>query len=165
MQVSTRVAVAGATGYAGGELLRLLLAHPEVEIGAVTASASAGRRLGDSQPHLVPLADRIVEPTQRETLAGHDVVFLALPHGASAEIAAAAGADTVIIDCGADFRLQRSGRLAAVLRQRARRHLAVRAAGAARPARAAGRGPRGSPSPAATRPPPPSPCCRPSPAA
>ncbi len=105
MQVVARVAVAGATGYAGGELLRLLLAHPEVEIGAVTANASAGRRLGESQPHLVPLADRLVEPTSAETLAGHDVVFLALPHGASAEIARQLGEGTVVIDCGADFRL------------------------------------------------------------
>src|SRR6187402_612598 len=86
MRVAVRIAVAGATGYAGGELLRLLLTHPGVEIGALTANASAGRRLGDSQPHLVPLADRAVEPTSAQTLAGHDVVFLALPHGASAEI-------------------------------------------------------------------------------
>ena len=105
MQVLTRVAVAGATGYAGGELLRLLLAHPEVEIGAVTANASAGRRLGESQPQLVPLADRVVLPTSAETLAGHDVVFLALPHGASAQVAEQLDPDTVIIDCGADFRL------------------------------------------------------------
>lgn len=97
--------MAGATGYAGGELLRLLLAHSEVEIGAVTANASAGRRLGDVQPHLVPLADRIVEATSTKTLADHDVVFLALPHGASAAVADELGEDVVIIDCGADFRL------------------------------------------------------------
>jgi len=100
-----RVAIAGATGYAGGELLRLLLGHPVVDIGAVTAGESAGRSLGASQPHLVPLADRLVVPTSPETLAGHDVVFLALPHGASAEIAAGLDPDTVVIDCGADFRL------------------------------------------------------------
>ncbi|HEU5486614.1 MAG TPA: N-acetyl-gamma-glutamyl-phosphate reductase [Microlunatus sp.] len=105
MQVSTTVAVAGATGYAGGELLRLLLGHPTVEIGAVTANTSAGRRLGESQPHLVPLSDRIVQPTSTDTLAGHDVVFLALPHGASAEVAEELGEGTVVIDCGADFRL------------------------------------------------------------
>lgn len=98
------VAVAGASGYAGGELLRLLLAHPEVEIGAVTAHANAGEKLGTLQPHLLPLADRELQPTTAEVLAGHDVVFLALPHGQSAEVAAQLG-ETVVVDCGADFRL------------------------------------------------------------
>lgn len=100
-----KVAVTGCTGYAGGELLRLLLGHPEVEIGAVTAVSSAGSRLGDLQPHLTPLADREVLPTTPEALAGHDVVFLALPHGASAAVAASLGSDTLVVDCGADFRL------------------------------------------------------------
>lgn len=103
--MTVSVAVAGATGYAGGELLRLLLGHPQVEIGAVTAGGSAGSRLGDHQPHLVPLADRTVCSTDAETLAGHDVVFLALPHGTSAPIAEQLGPDTLVIDCGADFRL------------------------------------------------------------
>ena len=74
------VAVAGATGYAGGEVLRLLTAHPEVEVGALTAASSAGSRLGDHHPHLLSLADRIVQPTEAEILAEHDVVVLALPH-------------------------------------------------------------------------------------
>ncbi|WP_219417500.1 N-acetyl-gamma-glutamyl-phosphate reductase [Pseudonocardia nigra] len=100
-----RVAVAGASGYAGGELLRLLLAHPEIEIGSLTAGGSAGTRLGVHQPHLLPLADRELAETTPETLAGHDVVFLALPHGHSAELAAQLGDDTVVIDCGADHRL------------------------------------------------------------
>lgn len=101
-----KVAVAGATGYAGGELLRLLLGHPGVEIGALTAGGSAGRRLGDSQPHLLPLGDRMVEESTPATLAGHDVVFLALPHGTSGPVADALDPDTVVIDCGADFRLE-----------------------------------------------------------
>ena len=100
-----RVAVAGASGYAGGELLRLLLAHPDVEIGTLTAGGSAGTRLGVHQPHLLPLADRVLEETTAETLAGHDVVFLALPHGKSAELAAQLGDDTLVVDCGADHRL------------------------------------------------------------
>lgn len=101
------VAVAGASGYAGGEVLRLLLGHPEVRIGAVTGSSNAGQPLGALQPHLVPLADRVLEETSVEVLAGHDVVFLALPHGQSAQYAdALAGPDgPVVIDCGADFRL------------------------------------------------------------
>jgi N-acetyl-gamma-glutamyl-phosphate reductase len=99
-------AVAGASGYAGGEVLRLLLAHPDIEIGALTAASSAGSPLGDHHPHLVPLADRILQPTTTEILAGHDVVFLGLPHGQSGAVAADLGDDVLVIDCGADFRLE-----------------------------------------------------------
>jgi N-acetyl-gamma-glutamyl-phosphate reductase len=102
---SISVAVAGASGYAGGEVLRLLLGHPDVTIGAVTGSSNAGQSLGALQPHLVPLADRVLEDTDIETLAGHDVVFLALPHGESSQYADALGDEVVVIDCGADFRL------------------------------------------------------------
>ncbi|MEU9794375.1 N-acetyl-gamma-glutamyl-phosphate reductase [Streptomyces sparsogenes] len=107
--MAVRVAVAGASGYAGGEVLRLLLAHPQVEIGALTGNSNAGRRLGALQPHLLPLADRVLEPTGPEALAGHDVVFLALPHGQSAAVAEQLGGEVVIIDCGADFRLEDAG--------------------------------------------------------
>ncbi|KAA2256375.1 N-acetyl-gamma-glutamyl-phosphate reductase [Solihabitans fulvus] len=103
--MTVRVAVAGASGYAGGELLRLLLAHADVEIGTLTAGGNAGALLGQLQPHLLPLADRVLAETTPEQLAGHDVVFLALPHGHSAELAAQLGADTLVIDCGADHRL------------------------------------------------------------
>lgn len=106
----TTVAVAGASGYAGGEILRLLLGHPayadgRLSIGALTAAASAGTTLGEHHPHLLPLASRVVEPTDLDTLMGHDVVFLGLPHGNSAALAEQLGSDTVVIDCGADFRL------------------------------------------------------------
>ncbi len=100
-----RAAVAGASGYAGGEILRILLGHPEIEIGAVTADSSAGRSLGEFHPHLVPLAGRVVQPTTVDTLAGHDLVFLALPHGTSAALAVGLGDEVVVVDCGADFRL------------------------------------------------------------
>src|SRR5687767_4070274 len=100
-----KVAVAGASGYAGGELLRLLLAHPEVEVGALTAGSNAGETLGSLQPHLVPLADRVLQETSAETLRGHDVVFLALPHGQSGPLAAELGEEVLVVDCGADFRL------------------------------------------------------------
>ncbi|MFC8987308.1 N-acetyl-gamma-glutamyl-phosphate reductase [Streptomyces sp. NPDC057115] len=103
--MTVRVAVAGASGYAGGELLRLLLAHPGVEIGALTGNSNAGQPLGALQPHLRPLAGRILEPTTAEVLAGHDVVFLALPHGQSAAVAEQLGPDVLVIDMGADFRL------------------------------------------------------------
>ncbi|MFF3764079.1 N-acetyl-gamma-glutamyl-phosphate reductase [Streptomyces sp. NPDC001922] len=103
--MAVRAAVAGASGYAGGELLRLLLGHPQIEIGALTANSNAGQRLGAVQPHLLPLADRVLEPTTGDTLAGHDVVFLALPHGQSAAVAEQLGDAVLIIDVGADFRL------------------------------------------------------------
>jgi len=99
------VAIAGASGYAGGEILRLLLGHPDMKVGALTAASSAGTRLGDVHPHLTPLADRVLAPTTPETLAGHEVVFLALPHGNSAALVSQLPDDVVVIDCGADFRL------------------------------------------------------------
>lgn len=104
------VAVAGASGYAGGEILRLLLGHPalgdgRLRIGALTAAASAGTDVTEHHPHLLPLTGRTLEPTTADVLAGHDVVFLALPHGHSGEIAERLGPDTLVVDCGADFRL------------------------------------------------------------
>lgn len=104
------VAVAGASGYAGGEILRLLLGHPayadgRLRIGAVTAAASAGTSLAEHHPHLLPLANRVLEATDADTLSGHDVVFLALPHGHSAALAEQLGPEVLIVDCGADFRL------------------------------------------------------------
>ncbi|MDQ2588557.1 N-acetyl-gamma-glutamyl-phosphate reductase [Saccharothrix yanglingensis] len=103
--MTVRIAVAGASGYAGGEVLRLLLGHPDVEMGALTAGGNAGTPLLAHQPHLLPLADRVLEETTAERLRGHDVVFLALPHGKSAAIAAELGDDTLVVDCGADHRL------------------------------------------------------------
>ena len=106
----TSVAVAGASGYAGGEILRLLLGHPaytdgRLTIGALTAAASAGTTVSEHHPHLLPLGGRVLEATDANVLAGHDVVFLALPHGHSAALAEQLGVDTVLVDCGADFRL------------------------------------------------------------
>jgi N-acetyl-gamma-glutamyl-phosphate reductase len=99
------VAVAGASGYAGGEVLRLLAAHPEFEVTTVTAFANAGQPLSSVQPHLRSLADLVLVDTTPENLAGHDVVFLALPHGKSGELTAQLDAKTLVVDCGADHRL------------------------------------------------------------
>src|SRR6185436_18685456 len=101
------VALAGASGYAGGEILRLLLGHPayadgRLRIGALTAAASAGTTLGEHHPHLLPLARNVLEPTEIDVLRGHDVVFLGLPHGHSAVLAEQLGPETLVIDCGAD---------------------------------------------------------------
>jgi N-acetyl-gamma-glutamyl-phosphate reductase len=111
--MTIRIAVAGATGYAGGEILRLLLAHPAVQdgraqIGTLAAGRNAGSLLGEHQPHLVPLQDRMLAETTPETLAGHEVVFLALPHGQSAALAEHLDPAVVVLDCGADFRLEQA---------------------------------------------------------
>lgn len=103
--MTIRVAVAGASGYAGGELLRLLSGHPDVTVGALTAGGNAGTTLGTHHPHVLPFAGRSLSETTPEVLAGHDVVFLALPHGQSAALAEQLDDDVVVIDCGADFRL------------------------------------------------------------
>lgn len=99
------VAVAGASGYAGGELLRLLAAHPDLEVTTVTAHQNAGQSLGSVQPHLRSLAHLQLQPTEPGVLEGHDVVFVALPHGKSGELTATLSADTLVVDCGADHRL------------------------------------------------------------
>lgn len=99
------VAVSGASGYAGGEILRLLAAHPEVEIRTVTAHSNAGQPLIDHQPHLRSLAHLTLQDTTTEVLAGHDVVFLALPHGQSAQYTETLADVPLVIDAGADHRL------------------------------------------------------------
>jgi N-acetyl-gamma-glutamyl-phosphate reductase len=103
--MSLSVAVAGASGYAGGEVLRLLAGHPEFTIRTVTAHSNAGQPLVAVQPHLRSLAHLTLVDTTAENLAGHDVVFLALPHGKSGEITEQLSDDTLVIDCGADHRL------------------------------------------------------------
>lgn len=99
------VGVTGATGYAGGEVCRLLAGHPFLRLTGVHAGASAGQRFGDLQPHLLPYADLEVLPSTPADLAGYDVVVLALPHGESAAVAAELPDGVLVIDCGADHRL------------------------------------------------------------
>ena len=139
-----RVGVAGASGYAGGELLRLL-ARPSGgrDRRADRRRSSAGSRSASTSRTCVPLADRVLEPTTAETLAGHDVV---VPRAAARRSRPrwppSSGRRRVVVDCGADLRLRRPGGLGAVLRRRPRRHLALRparaAAAAARSATAGG---------------------------
>ncbi len=107
------VAVAGASGYAGGELLRLLAEHSDFEVRTVTANRNAGQRLVDVQPQLRSLAHLTLVDTTAETLNGHDVVFLALPHGKSGELTSHLSEQTLVVDCGADHRLERESDWAA----------------------------------------------------
>ncbi|MGJ0388719.1 N-acetyl-gamma-glutamyl-phosphate reductase [Microbacterium sp. CGR1] len=99
------VAVSGASGYAGGEILRLLASHPDIEIRTVTAHSNAGQPLVEHQPHLRSLAHLTLQDTTPEILSGHDIVFLALPHGQSGQYTDALGDTPLVIDAGADHRL------------------------------------------------------------
>jgi N-acetyl-gamma-glutamyl-phosphate reductase len=106
--MGARVAVAGASGYAGGELLRLLAGHPDLEIGPLAAHGSAGTSVTALHPQLTGypgLQDSVFVPADPESLADADLLFTALPHGESARLAAALPAQLKIIDLAADFRL------------------------------------------------------------
>jgi N-acetyl-gamma-glutamyl-phosphate reductase len=98
-------AVAGASGYAGGELLRLLLGHPDLVLGPLCAGSSAGQLVTDLHPHLPQLGERVFEETSAGLLADADIVFLALPHGESGALARQLPAGTKVVDLGADHRL------------------------------------------------------------
>lgn len=101
-----KVAVAGASGYVGGELLRLIANHPNLELGNITANSNAGESLSSIHPHLRTFSDRVLLETSVENLKGHEIVFLALPHTKSAELAKQLPEEALVIDCGADFRLE-----------------------------------------------------------
>jgi N-acetyl-gamma-glutamyl-phosphate reductase len=102
--VGIRVAVAGASGYAGGELLRLIAGHPEFDLVAATGHSQAGMPASAVHPHLVGL-DLALRATSADSLTDADLIFLALPHGESAALAAALPAGATVVDLGADHRL------------------------------------------------------------
>ena len=100
------VAIAGASGYVGGELLRLVSLHPELELKTVTANSNVGEKISSLHPGLTSYADVVFQETAAKHLTNHDVVFLAMPHSKSAEVANWLSESQLVIDCGADFRLQ-----------------------------------------------------------
>jgi len=103
--MSLKVAIVGASGYAGAELARLVEAHPSLDLVTVTANTQVGERLGDFAEVVEKAELRFVETT-KENLLNHDVVFIALPHTKSAEVASWLPDDVLVLDCGADFRLK-----------------------------------------------------------
>jgi len=104
-----RVAVFGASGYAGGELVRLLVEHPNVELVFLAANESAGRELAEVHPHLAasPIGSRVLAPLDAASAADRaSFAFLSLPHGASASLAPALlEAGLCVVDLAGDFRL------------------------------------------------------------
>lgn len=105
MQMGVTVGVAGASGYGGGELIRLIEGHPDLELGPVSAFGNAGQRLGSVHPQFPALADRVLTSTGPDAFADVDLLFLALPHGTSAALAAQLPDRVRVVDLGADFRL------------------------------------------------------------
>ena len=106
--MTLRVAIAGASGYAGGEAARLLADHPHFVVATLTAHSSVGETVESIHPHLTSLRGMVFQETSVDTLAGHDVIIFALPHGQSGEIASALikrAGHTLLIDLGADHRL------------------------------------------------------------
>ncbi len=103
-----KVAVLGASGYTGLELLRILLRHPEFELAAVTSEQRAGLAVGEAFPSLRGQLDLVFEPSDPAALEGRvELAFAALPHAASAPaVAALRGAGIAVVDLSADFRLQ-----------------------------------------------------------
>lgn len=105
----TRIAIVGASGYAGGELARLAAAHPQLELGTMTAARNEGRLVAEVHPHLRTVGHKRFTGVDLDDLCGHDVIVLALPHGQSGPLGeqlAQRFAAGTIIDLGADRRLE-----------------------------------------------------------
>ena len=101
-----KIGVVGGSGYAGGELLRILAQHPNFEAAVITAGSNAGEEITSIHPQLSQYAGRNFEVTEAKKLAGIDLVFTALPHGESAKLIAQLEPDQKVVDLGADFRLK-----------------------------------------------------------
>ena len=102
-------AIVGASGYAGAELIRIIHAHPYLELGAIAAGANVGVSLAEVHPQFssVPeLASKVFVESTPAALANYDLVFLALPHGQSAQLISQLPDYVLIVDLGADFRLE-----------------------------------------------------------
>lgn len=102
-------AIVGASGYTGGELLRLLTGHPFFSPTVIAAHTQVGEKITSLHPHLTSFGDQVFVPANLESLAQCDVIFLALPHGESGKIASFLSPEQIVVDLGADFRLKSAG--------------------------------------------------------
>ena len=101
-----KIGIVGASGYSGGELIRLLAAHPNFEVEYLGAATSAGEPVTSVHPHLMLFSDRLFEETSLEAMARCQLIFFALPHGTSANLISQLPEDIKVVDLGADFRLE-----------------------------------------------------------
>jgi N-acetyl-gamma-glutamyl-phosphate reductase len=100
-----KTAVVGASGYAGGELLRLLSNHPKFKISYIAAGSNAGEPITNLHPQLTNFTGRNFEETEIAKVNNSDLVFIALPHGESAKLISQIDPKVKVVDLGADFRL------------------------------------------------------------
>ena len=105
-----KIGIIGASGYAGGELLRLLAGHPEFEVCAVTAHSNAGEAITTVHPHLTSYNERTFSSFNAKDFDCCELIFLALPHGESAGVIASLHSAAKIVDLGADYRLEDSAK-------------------------------------------------------
>ncbi len=101
-----KIGVVGASGYAGGELLRLLAFHPQFKVAAITAHSNAGEEITSIHPQLQSYAGQKFSAFTPEDFAQCDLIFLALPHGESAKVIGQLPTSAKIVDLGADYRLE-----------------------------------------------------------
>ncbi|CAN2197484.1 ArgC Acetylglutamate semialdehyde dehydrogenase [Candidatus Nanopelagicaceae bacterium] len=101
-----KIGVVGASGYAGGELLRLLAFHPHFEVSAITAHSNAGELITSVHPQLQSYAGKSFSAFSPADFTACDLIFLALPHGESAKVIAQLPKSAKIVDLGADYRLE-----------------------------------------------------------
>ena len=101
-----KIGVVGASGYAGGELLRLLASHPHFEVTAITAHSNAGEQITSVHPQLQNYAGKRFNEFSAVDFKDCDLIFLALPHGESAKVIATLPTSAKIVDLGADYRLE-----------------------------------------------------------
>lgn len=101
-----KIGLIGGSGYAGGELLRLLAGHPHFEVAAVSAHSNAGEEITSIHPHLQSYTGRKFSAFSPEDFVDCELIFLALPHGESAKIIAQLPTWVKIVDLGADYRLK-----------------------------------------------------------
>ena len=103
-----KIGVIGASGYAGGELLRLLAGHPEFEVCCVTAHSNAGELITSVHPQLTSYSDQKFSAFKASDFDCCELIFLALPHGESAAIVSSLNPKAKMVDLGADYRLEDS---------------------------------------------------------
>ena len=101
-----KIGVVGASGYSGGELLRLLSSHPHFQVEYIAAGSQAGASITSVHPQLVNYADRAFEATEISQMNKCELLFFALPHGESAKLITEVDSKIKIVDLGADFRLE-----------------------------------------------------------